>query len=154
MPHASSQSESPIELIAPTDHFQTTSDCRPRIPEPLPVKLITIDHATLPTPAGLETQLDDFYIGLFGFQRAQPAEALVYHAENFDLRFDVIEPPFQRESLRALGIEVASLADAEKKLIDHEIPHTRQKSLQPGRESLLLVDPAGNWLELTESRAI
>ena len=103
---------------------------------------------------GLEIQLDEFYIGLLGFQRALPPESIIYHAENFDLQFDVLEPPVQRNTLRALGIEVPSLAETEQKLIDREIAYARQKSLQPGTESLLLLDPAGNWIQLTECRAI
>jgi hypothetical protein len=148
------QSDAPIELIAPTSTFQSKADRRTRMAEPLPVKLITIDHATLPSPAGLETQLDEFYVNLLGFERAAPPEMIIYHAENFDLQFDVLEPPVQRETLRALGIEVPSLAEMEQKLIDREIPYTRQKSIQPGMESLLLLDPAGNWIELTEFRPL
>jgi len=49
---------------------------------------------------------------------------------------------------------VLSLAETEQKLIDREIEYTRQKSLQPGTESLLLLDPAGNWIVLSEVRAI
>ncbi len=148
------RADSQIELITPTGPFRAITDRRPRMAEPLPVKLITIDHATLPARAGLELQLDEFYAGLLGFERALPQESIIYHAENFDLIFDVLEPPVERDTLRALGIEVLSLAETEQKLIDREIEYTRQKSLQPGTESLLLLDPVGNWLVLSEVRAI
>lgn len=148
------QPDTPIELITPTGPFRAAIDRRRRMPEPLPVRLITIENATLPARAGLEVQLDEFYVGLLGFERALPPESLIYHAENFDLMFDVLEPPVERDTLRALGIEVPSLAQIEQKLIDREIPYTRQKALQPGAESLLLLDPAGNWLELTEFRPL
>ena len=59
-----------------------------------------------------------------------------------------------RDSLRALGIEIPSLPAIEIQLIERQIPYTRQKSLTPGRESLVLMDPAGNWIELTESRQL
>lgn len=148
------RSDAPIELITPTGPFRAVMDRRPRMAEPLPVKLITIDHATLPARAGLEVQLDDFYVGLLGFERALPQESIIFHAENFDLIFDVLEPPVERDTLRALGVEVLSLAEAEQKLIDREIEYTRQKSLQAGAESLLLLDPAGNWLVLNAVRSI
>jgi hypothetical protein len=146
--------EEPIELLTPAAEFHSTADTRPRMPEPLPVKLVTVEHAHLPAAAGLEPQLDDFYILLLGLERLEPLEALVYRAENFNLHFDVLEPPVKRDTLRALGIEVASLAETEKQLIDREIEHTRQRGLLPGHDSILLQDPAGNWLELTESRPI
>jgi hypothetical protein len=149
-----SQSQDPVELIDPTDQFRPLTDSRPRMPEPLPVKLVTVDHAWLISPAGLETQLDEFYVALLGFQRATPDDTIVYHAENFDLCFNVVEPPIERDHLRPLGIEILSLAQAETKLIDREIPYTRQESLNPGQEALALKDPAGNWLELTEVRIL
>jgi hypothetical protein len=146
--------DDPIELLEPTGFFRPRPDRRPRMEEPLPVKLVTIGHATLVTAAGLERQLDDFYAGLLGFQRTGPEHDIVYRSETFDLTFLVEEPPVRRDTLRALGVEVQSLQELELKLIDRQIPYTRQKSLTPGRESFLLMDPAGNWLEITESRAI
>jgi hypothetical protein len=56
--------------------------------------------------------------------------------------------------MRPLGIEVPSLVDAEHKLIDQEIRYARQKGVNPGRESLLVLDPAGNWIEITETRGV
>ena len=41
-----------------------------------------------------------------------------------------------------------------RRLIEAEIPYLRQKGVTLGTVSLLLLDPAGNWLELTEVRAI
>jgi hypothetical protein len=122
--------------------------------EPHPVKLITIDDARLLTPAGRETQLDEFYVTLLGFVRTGPEHDLIYRSETFDLIFTVEEPPVLRDSLRALGIEIPSLPAIEIQLIERQIPYTRQKSLTPGRESLVLMDPAGNWIELTESRQL
>jgi hypothetical protein len=145
----------PLELLEATEVFKPASDRRPRMPEPLPVKMVTVEDAWLIMAAGLEVQLDDFYVGLLGFERVDPMDhAIVYRAENFALHFEVLEPLIRRETLRALGIEVLSLAQTEDLLIAREIPYTRQKGLIPGQESLMLLDPAGNWLQLTESRAI
>src|SRR5688572_7744007 len=44
-------------------------DRRPRMPEPLPVRVLAVEDVRLPATAGLEPQLDDFYVGLFGFER-------------------------------------------------------------------------------------
>jgi hypothetical protein len=143
-----------LELIEPTGPFKPRIDRRPRMEEPLPVKLVTVDDATLLTGAGLERALDAFYVGLLGFARTGSPHDLIYRAENFDLHFRVEEPPVRRDTLRALGVEVQSLAATEQKLIDEEIEYAWQKGLQPGHQSISLIDPAGNWLELTESRAI
>src|SRR3954471_875582 len=116
-----------MQLDEPAARFKAATDLRPRMPEPLPVKLVTVDDARLLTPAGLEVQLDAFYVTLLGFQRLHTPDALAYRAENFTLHFDVIEPPIRRDHLRALGIEVATLIEIELALIDRELPHTRQK---------------------------
>jgi len=144
----------PIELADPTGPFKSAPDTRPRMPEPLPVKLVTIEHAHLPAAAGREPQLDEFYVGLLGFERKPPLESLVYRAENFDLAFDVLEPPLERDTMRPLGIEVRSLAELAAALIDRQIEHIRQRGLLPGHDSILLQDPAGNWISLTESRPV
>jgi hypothetical protein len=128
-------------------------DRRPRIPEPLPVRLIAVDDVRLPAPAGVEAKLDAFYVGLLEFQRVPGRPA--YQADNFILRFEMDrDRPIPHESLRPQGIEVVSLAETEKKLIDEEIEYSRQRSLTPGQQSLLVLDPAGNWLEIEEMRLI
>jgi hypothetical protein len=71
------------------------------------------------------------------------------------LRFTIVaEGQLERESIRAQGIEVTSLAEAEEKLIEEEIEYIRQRGLTPGQQSLLLLDPAGNWVEIFENRPI
>jgi hypothetical protein len=154
MPNARRHSDDTLELVEPTGTFKPRIDRRPRMEEPLPVKLVTVDDATLLTGAGLERALDAFYVGLLGFVRTGSPHDLIYRAENFNLHFRVEEPPVRRETLRALGVEVLSLAATEQKLIDAEIEYTWQKGLMPGHQSIALLDPAGNWLQLTESRAI
>jgi hypothetical protein len=146
--------EEPIELDIPAGEFKATADARPRMPEPLPVKLVTVDHAHLPSAAGLETRLDDFYVLLLGFERLPDDTALTDRAENFNLCFDILEPPLDRDTFRALGVEIPSLAEVERALIDRQIEYIRQKGLVPGHDNILLQDPAGNWLQLTEARLI
>ena len=116
------------------------------------MRLLAVDDARLPAPAGVEVQLDAFYLGLLCFERDPGSDFPVYRAENFRLHFDVREPPIQRQDTRALGIVVSSLAALEEKLIDAELEHVRQRGLAPGQETIALLDPAGNWIEITESR--
>ena len=177
--------------------FRTRGDRRPRMPEPLPVKVLAVEDVRLPATAGLECRLDDFYVGLLGFERVDvelprprlrveplpgvreegrewpvirrgraglPAALLaadrphtfgpVYRAENFRVHFHLVEGLVERESLRPLGIEVPSLTEAAEKLGAAEVEYVRQRGVTPGQESLLLTDPAGNWVELVEMRAI
>ena len=143
-----------MELDEPTTEFAIAQDRRPRVPEPLPVRLVAIADARLIAPAGIERQLDAFYVGLWGFSREAESHFPVYRADNFSLRFDVLEPPVARDDLRPLAIEVLSLAQAEHKLIDHEIEYVRQKGINVGEESLVLLDPAGNWVQITEVRSV
>jgi hypothetical protein len=123
-------------------------DNRPHMPEPLPVWLVTVADAHLPAASGLERDLDAFYVDLLSFERDVDDSVLVYHAENFAIIFDVREPPIERDSMRPVGIEILFFSQVENKLIEAEIEYTRQKSLNPGLEGLLVQDPAGNWIEL------
>jgi hypothetical protein len=137
-----------------TGTFRPAIDRRPRVPEPLPVRLVTVADARLPAAAGLERDLDRFYVGVLGFERRDDGEQIVYRADNFYLHIEVIEPPLRRYDMRPLGIEVPSLAEAEEKLIDAEQEYSRKRGLLPGEESIVLLDPAGNWLEIIDRRAV
>lgn len=141
-----------MKLEEANSAFSPPSDRRPKLAEPPPVRLLAVDDARLPAPAGVEVQLDAFYLGLLCFERDPGSDFPVYRAENFRLHFDVREPPIQRQDTRALGIVVSSLAALEEKLIDAELEHVRQRGLAPGQETIALLDPAGNWIEITESR--
>src|SRR4051812_46633052 len=148
----------PIELEPVTGPFKAEADARPRVPEPPPVRLVAVDDVRLEAKAGLEPQLDAFYVGILKFEREAAAEGtsvLRYKAENFRLRIVMVDRPVDREeNLRMLGVAVPLLLALEHALIDREIVYERQKGLIPGQESLLLRDPAGNWLEITESRTV
>lgn len=143
-----------MELEESPIPFTPLTDKRPLIPEPLPVRLLTVEDATLLTSAGLETQLDAFYIDLLKFERDDKAEGLVYRADNFRLRFEVIEMRPDREVFRPVGIEVPVLTDVEHRLIEREIEYSRQRGLTAGQERLVLRDPAGNWIEIAEYRKV
>ena len=121
-----------------------------------PVRLVAVEDVRLPAPPGLGEQLDLFYIGLWQFERDVEREGIIYRAENVRLRFDVDaeQKPIERETLRPQGIEVVSLAAAELKLVEAEHDYIRQRGLTPGQETLLLQDPAGNWIELFEVRLV
>jgi hypothetical protein len=142
-----------VELEDPKSEFRPIIDTRLRMPEPLPVRLIAIEDVRLPAPPNIQEKLDAFYVTLLQFER-QPT-TLSYRADNFTLHFQPqTDETVIHESLRAQGIEVLSLAEAEKKLIAAELEYTRQKGLTPGTQTLLLLDPAGNWVELSERRIV
>jgi hypothetical protein len=144
-----------MELEQSSFNFKPVADRRPRVPEPLPVRLIAVADMRIESAAGLERKLDEFYVELLGMERVPPSgDNIVYRTENFDLFVDVLEPPVIREDFRPIRIDVKSLPETEMKLIDAEMQYVRQKGLLPGHESLSLQDPAGNWVELTESRVI
>ena len=151
----------PIELEPdpdPENTFSPPADQRPRMDEPLPVKLVAVDDVQIRTWRGLEEVLDAFYVGLLEFEKLGPETMEpqpAYRAENFILRFEVEDAPFvERDDFRVQGIEVQSLSATEHKLIQAELEYERQRSVTPGRESIVLRDPAGNWVELLEARAV
>ena len=143
--------------LEPSTGLQPAADSRPRMDEPPPVRLVAVEDVRLPAPPGLEAELDSFYVGLWQFERdTSEPDAIVFRAENVRLRFDLVadRKPIERDTLRPQGIEVLSLAEAELKLVEAEREYLRQRGLTPGQESLLLQDPAGNWVELFEVRRI
>jgi hypothetical protein len=143
--------------LEPSTGLQPTADERPRMDEPPPVRLVAVEDVRLPALPGLDAELDAFYVGLWQFERdLAEAPAIVYRAENVRLRFEIVteQKPIERDTLRPQGIEVLSLAEAELKLVEAERDYLRQRGLTPGQESLLLQDPAGNWIELFEVRRV
>ena len=157
----------PLEPSPAPAQFTPVVDRRPRVPEPLPVRLVAVADVSLPAPAGLERRLDAFYVGLFGFERRvrdddataawAPAHAdatISYRADNFTLHLSVHEPPVRRADYRPIGVEVPSLAALEEKLIEAEHDYHRQRGLLPGEVSIVLMDPAGNLLDVVESQPV
>ena len=139
-----------MELDQPETIFALSAVGRARIPEPPPVRLITIDDAHLPAASGIECDLDLFYMGILRFEREPGCEYPIYRSENFRVVFDVLEPPITRDTLRPLCIEVSSLGEIEQKLLDNQSNYVRQRGLMPGEESLILRDPAGNWVQIEQ----
>jgi hypothetical protein len=138
-----------VELQEPSIAFTPAKDTRPPMPEPPPVRLVAIEDVHAPAAAGLETRLDAFYVGLLKFLReGADAGRIIYKSENWRLHFDVLEPPIGREDFRPVGIDVPSLVLLERELIAGKIEYQWQKGLAAGQETLLLQDPAGNWLQI------
>ena len=134
------------------------ADPRPRLPEPLPVRLVAVEDVRMIAPRGSEDALDAFYVGFLGFDRyAGPGAGqgeLVFRAENFLLRFHFVGGPIVHQSLRPQGVEVLDLPELEKRFIEAELEYERLRGTTPGRETLLLLDPAGNWVEIGEIRLV
>lgn len=142
-----------MELEPAPDNFAPPDDRRPRMEEPIPVRLIAVADVRLLTPPQNHQALDHLYVRLLRFV-PHSRSPLRYRADNFILHFEERPLPIEYPDLKPLGIEIPSLPIAEKKLFDAEIPYTRQRHVAPGRESLLLRDPGGNWIELVENRRL
>jgi hypothetical protein len=139
-----------MDLEETSSPFTPVPDRRRHIPEPPPVRLVAVADVELSTVAGLELEMDQFYSGVLGFERDFNAIDLTYRAENFRLCFRTLERPAPRDDLRPLGVNVFSLPGLVEKLDAREIQYTRQRGLGPGEETVLLRDPAGNWVEVSE----
>lgn len=144
--------EEPIEL-EPSTGLKPKADLRPHMPEPPPVKLLAVADVHLPSAAGYERELDAFYVGIFKFERADDrVNALTYRAENHALVFDVLEPPLNRDDITPTSIIVPSLREFRLALIEREIDFQSTQGLDPATEFVLLKDPTGNWLSVSEYR--
>jgi catechol 2,3-dioxygenase-like lactoylglutathione lyase family enzyme len=145
-----------LELEKSGTPFDPREDRRPRIEEPPPVRLVAVEDCVLPAVAGLECDLDNFYVSLLGFIRDQEegGDEIVYRAENFRLRFFVLERKTARDGYRSLGIIVPSLAALVQRLDEAKIDFVRQRGLELGSESILVYDPTGNLVEISEFRMV
>src|SRR5687767_2671924 len=113
-----------MELEPGNPDFQPTIDRRPRLPEPLPVRLVAVENVRLPARAGLEEKLDAFYVDMFQFA---PIDRFIYRADNVELHFYELKGVIPHEDMRAIGIEVPNLREAEQKLLDAQIEYIRQR---------------------------
>jgi len=138
-----------MELEETDKPFVVPADTRPHMPEPPPVSLVAVGDVEMPAVAGIERKLDGFYVGLLGFERDPDTQNIVYRADNFRLRFQIQECLPERDLLRPVGIAIEDYGQMLQKLNDREIAFTVEKGLTPGQETLLLRDPAGNWIELS-----
>jgi catechol-2,3-dioxygenase len=144
-----------MELEETSTPFDPAPDRRPHMPEPPPVRLVAVADVEAEAVAGLEREMDGFYGGVLGFEReSEGEEGIVYRAENFRLIFKVKERPGVREDMRPVGVNVRSLGAVVEKLNEMEVEYVRQKGLGPGEESVLLRDPAGNWVEVAEITSV
>src|SRR4051812_10736202 len=115
-----------MDLEPSSIEFTPKRDRRPQIPEPLPVRLIALTDVTLVCRPSHEPELDDFYASMLLFVK-ELGRGIVYRADNFRLKFEVIEGIIARDSYRPVTIEVQSLADTREKLDAREIEYTREK---------------------------
>ena len=139
-----------MELEETDKSFDVPKDARPRIPEPPPVSLVAVADVSLPGVNGIERELDDFYIGLLRFEREENPHQICYRAENFRLRFEPCERRPERDGVRPVGIAIQNFREIRPMLDEKEIEFTWQRGMTPGQDSLLLRDPAGNWIELLD----
>ena len=151
-----SNDESKLELVPPTTGYrQPPPDRRKHIPEPPPVRLMAIEDVQVVAADHFERELDEFYVAMLQFERDRNAHgSLVYRAENFRLMLQIQSSPIERLDMRPIGVEVLSLVAAEAKIIERELEYQRIKGLTAGSDQLMLQDPAGNWVSITERRNV
>ena len=128
-------------------------DDRPRLDEPPPVRVAAVNDVTLPAVAGLEVRLDGFYRDLLGFRRVGRAFP-AYDAENARVNFVIVETPPERDHVRPIGVQTPRygviLETLEASGVDFEVV----RGLGVGSDALLLRDPAGNWLAVSDLREV
>lgn len=132
-------------------NIKPTVDSLPALPELPEVHVVAVEDVTLQARAGIETELDAFYVGVIGLVRLE--DQLAYRADNVRICFDVVEPPVLRDSYRSIGLWVMSLETLAKELNDREIEFTYTRDGNAA-EAILLRDPAGNWMQIAEHRRI
>lgn len=148
--------DSRFELEPATAGFRAPpQDRRPHMPQPPPVRLTAIEDVLAIVPEGIEHELDDFYVAMLQFERdPNSRNRLMYRAENFRLMLEIHAPPVMRRDMRPIAVEVLSLVDAEARVIERETDYQRIRGLTAGSDALMLQDPAGNWVSISERRGV
>jgi len=143
-----------MELEEPTTPFDPPVDARPLMPEPPPVRLVAITDVTLDASTGSEAELDAFYVEVLRFQRDQDVPAIVYRAENLAIVFRQVEGLVRRDDFQHTELLVPSLGSLRFELKERNIAYDQQQALYPGQDAIVLQDPAGNWLRISEFNRI
>jgi len=143
-----------MELEPASTPLEIHPDRRTKIEEPPPVQLVAIADVMLLATHGLERELVDFYVRLLRFERDPAEPGLVFRAENARLRFTLNEAPLPREQYRLLGIVVASLSELTRQLDDREIPYVLQRGVATVQKTIMMSDPAGNMLEISDAQRL
>src|SRR5688572_11734406 len=141
----------PLNLEEPTSHAMKPEEL-PRMPEPLPVWIAAVEDVTMVAQCGLELEHDDLYVKVLLMEKEQPPEDgwWAYRADNVRVRFQIKEGLLARESYRPLQVVLPSLKEVEARLFEHEIEYTKERGLTPGSKMILVLDPSGNRVEVTE----
>jgi hypothetical protein len=134
--------------------FEPKPDRLPKMPEPLPVRISAVADVRLPALVELEREHDAFYCELLKMVRDEPRTQRIYRADNHCVVFELTDEPIQQKECRPLLVEIDSLGELERKLLEREIEYERIRSLSPGMESLMMRDPSGNWVEVVELRTL
>lgn len=152
----------PVRLVAVEDVVAIAPPGVERALDDFYVGLLRFERVDVPLPAKRQTEpvLGDAAPELPPVRADRPLPRLaagaiegpVYRAENRRLCVQIHEPLIERDNLRPQGIEVPSLVAIAVELTRREIEYTRQRGIYPGQDSILLQDPGGNWLEISESR--
>lgn len=137
------------------------ADHRVRMDEPLPVELIAVDDVHVEAQREHLPAMEALYLRLLGMVRADEtsadltADECVYYADNFCLVIHWIDGPTKpKEDYRPIKLVVPLLRDFRQGLIDREIEHQYQLGMVPGSHCIVLMDAAGNWLNVYEKREL
>jgi hypothetical protein len=139
-----------MELDQPSEPFEPAPDGRPKIPEPLPVKLVAVADIRIKGTTGMRLAFDAFYIGVLGFGTVSQPEVWAYQAENFQLIVDGVEGLVERVDYRPVMVIAASLAAIVERLNEGEIAFEALRGIQAGQFSVRVLDPSGNGVEVSE----
>ena len=143
-----------MELEPPTS-FVLPPDDHPNMPERPVVRLLAIADVRLAAVAGIEKELDDFYINLLKFERGEHEDGrIVYNAERWRLVFNVVERPPAHDDYRPVMVQIPHFPDFIDALKERAVDFEWQKGVAPGVETAFLRDPAGFWVSVAPWRPI
>jgi hypothetical protein len=148
--------DDPVELssTAPAATLKALSeaaeaDDRPMLDEPPPVKVLAVRDVELQAADDELPAVAAFYAGLLGLK---PLDARTFGSATVDLR--LVPPEGERDSLKPLGLQAQHYKQIVERLQMDEVDFEIVRGLVAGGDTILLRDPAGNWVGIGEWREV
>lgn len=169
-----------MELEDVPDGREIRPDARKPMIEPPLVRLLSVADVEAPMTPGAEHRTDELFLDVLGFRLEEPADPdrtrfaqrlgdvagekfaeyrrarqrkppgpRVYRAENFALRYRLTASPTP-ETLKTIQVEVPSLEEVVRLLLERQIGYERFRGLTPGLVWLHVPEPSGHVVEVFE----
>lgn len=144
-----------MDLEQPDFQFTLPADRRARVPVPPAVQLLAVADVTMDVAPGKAKPVAEMFVALLQFEvESRDETQIVLRSGNARLIVREFKQAKPREDLMPLRLVVPSLASLRMRLGEMRIEYSYQRGITPGQRQVVFQDPAGGFVEVSESRQI